>query len=132
MLAGGCRRHGGGKKEGALGRGKTCIMSAATSPVLTPRPRSWKRVVLRWAIRLALCYLGVLLVLLALENWLLYPRTTAVQHWQPAPDARIRDVELQSADGTLIHAWWYPCDGADGAVLYCHGNAGNLSHRGVS
>jgi hypothetical protein len=71
-------------------------------------------------------------VLLALENFLLYPATTAARHWQPPPDPRIRDVELQSADGTRIHAWWYPCEGATGAVLYCHGNAGNLSHRGLA
>ena len=49
-------------------------------------------------------------------------------------------MELVSADGTRLHAWWCPCKdpvsrqeriGA-GAVLYCHGNAGNLSHRGRS
>jgi fermentation-respiration switch protein FrsA (DUF1100 family) len=68
--------------------------------------------------------------MLALENWLLYPATSAAQHWQPKPDERIQDVELHSADGTAIHAWWLPCEGAAGAVLYCHGNAGNLSHRG--
>jgi fermentation-respiration switch protein FrsA (DUF1100 family) len=39
-------------------------------------------------------------------------------------------VELTSADGTRLHAWWYPHDRATGAVLYLHGNAGNLSSRG--
>ena len=31
------------------------------------------------------CYLGVLLVLLALENWFLYPASTAAQDWEGPP-----------------------------------------------
>lgn len=107
-------------------------MSAVNPVTSATRPGSGKRRVLRWVLWLASGYLGILLVLLALENWLLYPRTTAAQHWQPAPDSRMQDVEFQSADGNRIHAWWYPRDGATGAVLYCHGNAGNLSHRGTA
>jgi fermentation-respiration switch protein FrsA (DUF1100 family) len=40
-------------------------------------------------------------------------------------------VDLRTPDGTRIHAWWLPCPGASGALLYCHGNAGNLSDRGL-
>jgi uncharacterized protein len=56
------------------------------------------------------------------------------QDWVPPPAGlRVEDVELTSADGTRIHAWWSAPAGwqpRHGAVLYCHGNAGNLSHRG--
>lgn len=38
-------------------------------------------------------------------------------------------VELQTADGETLHAWWVPADGARGTVLFFHGNAGNISHR---
>jgi fermentation-respiration switch protein FrsA (DUF1100 family) len=69
---------------------------------------------------------------MALENRLVFHPTPASLDWQPAPADGIEDVELHSADGTLIHAWWYPREGATGALLYCHGNAGNLSHRGTS
>src|SRR5262249_23071033 len=37
--------------------------------------------------------------------------------------------ELISQDGTRLHAWWCPRAGGLGTLLYCHGNAGNLSHR---
>jgi fermentation-respiration switch protein FrsA (DUF1100 family) len=74
-------------------------------------------------------YVILVLMMLALENWLLYPRSSAAD-WVAPPDRRIRDVELVAADGTGIHAWWLPVEGATGAVLYCHGNAGNLSYRG--
>jgi fermentation-respiration switch protein FrsA (DUF1100 family) len=76
------------------------------------------------------CYLGVILVLMALENYLVYHPARASQDWQPPPSPRVQDVELHTPDGTRIHAWWFPYEGARGAVLYCHGNAGNLSHRG--
>jgi fermentation-respiration switch protein FrsA (DUF1100 family) len=80
------------------------------------------------------CYLGVLVVLLALENWFLFHPTKASADWLPPPAGLdVRDVELSSADGTRLHAWWSTPPGWEpgrGAVLYCHGNAGNLSHRG--
>lgn len=67
-----------------------------------------------------------------LENALVFKPAKAADHWEPARLADIEDVDLASADGTRVHAWWLPCPGADHALLYCHGNAGNLSHRGGS
>jgi fermentation-respiration switch protein FrsA (DUF1100 family) len=93
------------------------------------RGRWWQRRAVRWPATLAGCYLGVIVVLMALENWLVYHPIPARQEWQEPPNERVRDVELRSAEGTLIHAWWCPVEGAKGAILYCHGNAGNLSHR---
>src|SRR5262249_11571951 len=42
----------------------------------------------------------------------------------------LQDVELHTADGTAIHARWRPHPASRGALLYCHGNAGNLEKRG--
>jgi fermentation-respiration switch protein FrsA (DUF1100 family) len=39
-------------------------------------------------------------------------------------------VDIPPPTGETVHAWWLPVPGATGAVLFCHGNAGNLSHRG--
>jgi fermentation-respiration switch protein FrsA (DUF1100 family) len=72
------------------------------------------------------------LVLHALENLLVYHPTRAVDDWQPPPNDRVQDVELTTTAATRIHAWWCPLEGATGALLFCHGNAGNLSHRGGS
>jgi fermentation-respiration switch protein FrsA (DUF1100 family) len=87
-----------------------------------------------------LAYTGVLILLMFFENRQVYQPLTADQDWQPAPSANIQDVELTTHDGVRLHAWWCPYKDpatrrdltADGAVLYCHGNAGNLSHRGGS
>ncbi len=51
----------------------------------------------------------------------------------PPPGLPVEDLDLAGAASTRIHAWWATPPGwqpADGALLYCHGNAGNLSHRG--
>jgi fermentation-respiration switch protein FrsA (DUF1100 family) len=96
--------------------------------------RSWKRRMARRVVFGAYGYVGVLLVLLALENWFLFHPSPAAGSWEPPPDGMpVEDVRLTGADGTSLHAWWTAPDGwqpAQGAVLYCHGNAGNLSHRG--
>jgi len=40
------------------------------------------------------------------------------------------DLELQTADGQRIHAWFLPAGSpARLTVLFLHGNAGNISHR---
>jgi fermentation-respiration switch protein FrsA (DUF1100 family) len=73
-------------------------------------------------------------VLMALENWLLYHPTRSTRCWQePPPALHVEDVELTTHDGVRIHAWWTAPAGwapSRGAMLYCHGNAGNVSARG--
>jgi uncharacterized protein len=66
----------------------------------------------------------------AVENRLLYHPTHSVgDRTLPAP---IQDVELRTATGLNIHARWCPHPGARGAILYCHGNAGELGHRALA
>jgi fermentation-respiration switch protein FrsA (DUF1100 family) len=103
----------------------------------TPDPAAtvppWWRRALRLVCLAAVCYLGVLLVLLALENSLLYHPVRADEDWIVQPEGKAQDVFLRAADGTALHAWWCPTrswEPAHGALLFCHGNAGNLSHRG--
>jgi uncharacterized protein len=38
-------------------------------------------------------------------------------------------VALETADGARLSAWWVPADAARGVLLFCHGNAGNISDR---
>ncbi|MDY7001148.1 MAG: alpha/beta hydrolase [Thermodesulfobacteriota bacterium] len=39
------------------------------------------------------------------------------------------DVRLTASDGVELHAWLVLKENARGAALFCHGNAGNISHR---
>jgi fermentation-respiration switch protein FrsA (DUF1100 family) len=43
------------------------------------------------------------------------------------------DVSFKSPDGISLHGWYFPANipspGSRGVFIYCHGNAGNVSHR---
>ncbi|MFB1487632.1 MAG: alpha/beta hydrolase [Thiocapsa sp. C3-sup] len=42
------------------------------------------------------------------------------------------DVELTTDDGVRLHGWYIPHPHATHTLLFFHGNAGNISHRGDS
>lgn len=42
---------------------------------------------------------------------------------------KFEDIQFVAEDGVLLHGWWIPCENARGALIYCHGNAGNIGDR---
>jgi len=65
----------------------------------------------------------------AIETSLLFHPIKASEGWvTPPANSPVEDVWLHAADGNRIHAWWLPRAGGQGAILFCHGNAGNLSY----
>ncbi|MEJ2199546.1 MAG: alpha/beta hydrolase [Desulfuromonadaceae bacterium] len=40
-----------------------------------------------------------------------------------------QEVYFAAADGTRLHGWYLPGDPNRPLILFCHGNAGNISHR---
>ena len=42
------------------------------------------------------------------------------------------DVFLDTEDGVRLHGWFIPHHGSQQTLLFFHGNAGNISHRGAS
>ncbi|HTU21125.1 MAG TPA: alpha/beta hydrolase [Gemmataceae bacterium] len=94
--------------------------------------RSWKHRVARFAVYTAVCYVAVMAFLLLLEDRFLHGRRV-VQLIRPPSGIAVENVEMTSSRGERIHAWWTtPKDWQpeQGAVLFCHGNGGNLSYRG--
>jgi len=56
--------------------------------------------------------------------------------WETAPGdlgRPVEDIYFTAADGVKLNAWFFPADAvarrASYAVLVCHGNGGNISHR---
>lgn len=89
----------------------------------------WKRIRLALAIA-AVTYLGVIAAYMLFENSLVFhPASPAAWYTKPAG---VLDVQFASDAGDTIHAWWFPGQPGRSAVLYSHGNAGNLSYRGVA
>lgn len=39
------------------------------------------------------------------------------------------EINFESSDNFLLNGWFIPCQGAKDTILFCHGNAGNISHR---
>jgi len=66
-----------------------------------------------------------------IENSLLFHPVMAKKTWiNPPSSVNVEDVWLHTRDGLRIHAWWLACPASQGAILFCHGNAGNLSFWG--
>lgn len=39
------------------------------------------------------------------------------------------DLFIEVSEGVSINAWYIPAENAKGTILFCHGNAGSMSHR---
>jgi fermentation-respiration switch protein FrsA (DUF1100 family) len=63
------------------------------------------------------------------ENSLIFiPTNFANDNWSPAGIV-LENVYFTSADGTKLHGWFAPHEGPTAVILFCHGNAGNVTHR---
>ncbi len=93
--------------------------------------RSWRfgRLASRTVRVLLLAYLGIVLAAMFLEKSLIYfPLRYPEGNWHPA-GLRFEDAYFHAADGTALHGWYVPNAHAKAAVLFCHGNGGNVTHR---
>jgi uncharacterized protein len=73
--------------------------------------------------------LVVLVALMFLENRLLfYPFKYPAGDWKPG-GLVFEDAWFQASDGVKLHGWYVPKKDAKAAILFCHGNAGNITHR---
>ena len=79
-------------------------------------------------IALVVC-LGVVLLAMILEDQLIFvPSKFPEGNWRPS-GLNQEDAWFQSADGTKLHGWYVAHKNPRAFVLFCHGNAGNITHR---
>jgi fermentation-respiration switch protein FrsA (DUF1100 family) len=78
----------------------------------------------------AVAYLLVLLVLLLLENTLLYPAPKHPEGDWVASDLPHEDVYFASADGTKLHGWLVEHPQPRAVLLYLHGNGDCVGYLG--
>ena len=72
---------------------------------------------------------GLSLVLYLTQGHVLYQPSHSIMM---APDdigLSYEQVVLHTPDGQALSAWYIPSDPQARTVLFCHGNAGNISHR---
>ncbi len=77
--------------------------------------------------------LGILLhpapVCAALEHMYLYFPDREIIMTPATMRLEFEDVFFRAADGTELHGWYLPGETDQPLVVFCHGNAGNISHR---
>ncbi len=87
----------------------------------------WPRFIIT---RVVVWYLIIVVIMLFLENWMIYQPFPG-RSSPPPPGLEFEDVFFESIDGTRLHGWYAPHPEARAQVIYAHGNAGDLTHRGT-
>ena len=79
---------------------------------------------------LVVAYLAIVLGMMFLETWLVYPFPPLERgDWSPTR-FQVEDVHFMSADGTRLHGWFVPHANPARAILYCHGNGEDVASVG--
>lgn len=74
--------------------------------------------------------LFILLIRLAENKLIFFPTKFPIGYWQPeASGLDVRDCYFKTADGVQLHGWFVKNDPAAATLLWCTGNAGNISDR---
>lgn len=74
-------------------------------------------------------YLLLLAYVYAKQGSMLYFPSSDIEATPVTIGLEYQELTLRTKDGLEISAWFVPTDTARGFVLFCHGNAGNISHR---
>ncbi len=63
-----------------------------------------------------------------IESQIFFP--DRIMRFSPADfGLTFEDAWIDTSDGVKLHGWWVPGNPDDAVVLFCHGNAGNISDR---
>lgn len=63
------------------------------------------------------------------ERLLMYHPTTSRVSPDEAGLDRVKEIEIATADGNVVLAWWSPPASGQPTLLYFHGNGGSLANR---
>ncbi len=96
----------------------------AASPAQRPRIRVRRLVVVALA-----TYLGTCMLITALQTKLIYFPKREYDALPSDVGLDFTDLTLETSDGVNIAAWFIPHDHPKGSLIFCHGNAGNMTDR---
>jgi len=85
--------------------------------------------ILRLIIIALLCYGIIVAYVYFFQGRMLYMPSADIILTPAQAGLTFEDVEFQAADGVRLHGWYIPAREARATLLFCHGNAGNISHR---
>ena len=88
-----------------------------------------KRMVITILIGFILAYFIVLSFALILQGKMIYVPSRELYRTPKSIDLDYDEIRLITGDRINLSAWYIPADNSRGTLLFCHGNAGNISHR---
>ena len=88
-----------------------------------------KKMLFDIALACLIFYTGMLLLVYFLQDRMLYFPFKDMQATPAVIRLPFEEVSLTTSDSEKITAWWIPAQHERGVLLFCHGNAGNISHR---
>lgn len=104
--------------------------TAPTPPASPARVQRRRRVrPVRLAVIATLAYAGVCVFVGFLQTKLIYFPSRDLHSTPRDVGLAFEDVTLQTADGLSLGAWFIPARRPRGALIFCHGNAGNIADR---
>ena len=74
-------------------------------------------------------YLGIVLLVYIFQNKLLYFPDKNIIANPGYYSLKYDEVNFKTTDDIDLYGWYIPADSAHYTLLFCHGNAGNISHR---
>lgn len=78
---------------------------------------------------LALSYIGLVAWLYFAQSRYVYYPVRKLGAYPSDIGLGFEEVTLVTEDGVRLSAWYIPCQQTQEVILFCHGNAGNISHR---
>ncbi len=85
--------------------------------------------IIRLIIIALLCYGTIVACVYFFQDRLLYMPSGDMLVTPAQAGLAFEDVDFIATDGIRLHGWYIPAQEARATLLFCHGNAGNISHR---
>lgn len=95
----------------------------------TPGKHRWRARLTRFISLVAFAYLAACVIVFFFQTRLIYHPAKGCTLTPKDIGLDYAELSLPTEDGLMISAWHIPRVGATHTLLYCHGNAGNLSDR---
>ena len=86
------------------------------------------RIVLGIAVLAVVGYVLAAAYLYFFQERFVYKPSTRIEGTPASVGMYYEEVSLVASDGVRLSGWYLPLADARGTVLFCHGNAGNISH----
>lgn len=74
-------------------------------------------------------YLGLMLFMYLFQSRLVYFPSRRIDITPEHIGLKFEDLYFTAEDGTSLNAWYIPSPSSQATILFCHGNAGNISNR---